>query len=190
MSIHFGCLSFGIKKCFHISAFQKVCVSLYLLKDDQQSAGVAQTRFLLFSLSDSIPLPSTGRYQSLCQQFLLSNSLLAWIPFLITLSLSEFLLPSPIPSPLLTCCHVVVPARCFHPPLSQLLLPCFLHISSPIDSQSLHPQLSNSPVCSAPFFHLFSFTQFDPLLPLHSPYYPHFDADNVCFRLECTIFIF
>lgn len=48
-----------------------------------------------------------------------------FIPFLITLSLSDFLLPSPIPPHLLTCCHMAVPAQWFHPPLSQLLLPTF-----------------------------------------------------------------
>lgn len=77
-----------------------------------------------------------------------------FIPLLITLSLSlsislsDFLLPSPIPPHLLTCCHTAVPARCFHPSLCHsYLLPCSLHISSPIDSQSLHPYRSNSPVC-------------------------------------------
>lgn len=66
-----------------------------------------------------------------------------FIPFLITLSLSlslsDFLLPSPIPPHLLTCCHMVVPARCFHPPLSQLLLPAFCTFPLPsIPSLYIH----------------------------------------------------
>lgn len=98
-----------------------------------------------------------------------------FIPLLITLppslslsiSLSDFLLPSPIPPHLLTCCHTAVPARCFHPSLCHsYLLPCSLHISSTIDSQSLHPYRSNSPVCSSASSHAFSFTSVRFFFPL------------------------
>lgn len=96
-----------------------------------------------------------------------------FIHFLITLSLSlsDPLLPSPIPPHLFTCCHMLVPAQCLHPPLSQLLLPAFCTFPLPsIPSPCIHscpialsaallpPTSSLSPciILSCPCLHLTS----------------------------------
>lgn len=153
-----------------------VYIHLYLLLNDSTiitwdaSAVVAQT-FFLFSLSDSISFLSTGLYQLCCQSLLLFISPLAWIHTFShnSLSLSDSRLPSPIPPHLFTCCHMLVPAQCLHPPLSQLLLAAFCTFPLPsIPSPCIHscpialsaallpPTSSLSPciILSCPYFHL------------------------------------
>jgi len=145
-------------KHFHINTFQKsgecLC-TVYLLLDDGKiitwdaSAVVTQTTFLFFFLSDSILLLSTGLYQSLRQSFPLVISLSIWIHTFSHNSppLSDFLFPSPIPPLLLTCCHMAVPARWIHHPLSELLLPAFC--TFPLSSIPSHYIYSSPIVLSA-----------------------------------------
>lgn len=119
-----------------------------------------------------------GLYQSRCLSSLLFISPSAWIHTFShnSLSLSDFLLPSPHSS---SSPHLlsyggsspVVPPSSVTAPA-----PCFLHISSPIDSQSLHPIVLSAallpPTSSlSPLF--------GPLLPLPPPYRSHFHAENL-----------
>lgn len=120
---------------------------------------MAQTKFLLLSLSDS-HLASSSSITLPQSSYSTVLSRLEFICFPITLSLSFFFVNSCLPFLLISspACHMVVLAQWFHLPLSRLLLPAF---SASIDSQSLTLSAAlRSPICC------FTFGLFFLLLPL------------------------
>lgn len=137
-----------------------------------------------FFLSDSISLLSTSLYQSLCQSFLLTICLSIWIhtfssnPF----SLSYFSIPISHSSPSSHLLSYAVSSSVNLTSSFTATAPCFLHISFLIDSQYLHLQQSNSPVCCSASYHLFSFTFVPP--PTSQPAFYDFSSDKGILNLK------
>lgn len=79
---------------------------------------------------------------------------------------------------------MAVPAWCFHPPLSQLLLPAFCTFPPPsIPSLNIHSSpIALSAALLPPTSSLSPL--FDPFLSVPSSYYSHFHAEDLCFWIK------
>lgn len=162
---------------FHINTFQR-CVCLVLCVyisgwmivqsslETRQQLWHKQHFFFSSCLTPS-RFFQNGLYQFLRQSFPTFHFSLGLnsYPFPVTLSLSLSLcqiFSSHLPFVLISSPAVIwrfqlgASTLLCHSSSSRLFF--FLHVSSSIDSQSLHPYQSNSPVCSSASYHLHSFT--------------------------------